>query len=58
MSEIKDIADTEFDKLSLDLGELDIVESCTNGQDMLEELLGIVLAPANDMLSRTGMEHP
>ena len=58
MSEIKDITDTEFDTLLLDLGELDIVGPQTDGQDMLEELLGIILAPADDTLSRTGTAHP
>ena len=53
MSEIEDITDIEFDKLlqHVDFGKLDIVESCTNGQDMLKELLGVVLAPADDTLS-------
>ena len=41
-SEIKHIADTEFDELHVlehvDLGELDIVESRTDRQDMSEEL--------------------
>ena len=49
MSEIKAITDTEFDKLYVDLGELDseldIVESCTDGQDMSKDLLAIVSAP-------------
>ena len=36
------------------MGELDIVESCKDGQDMSEELLGVVLAPT---LSLLGMAH-
>ena len=55
MSEIKDtrIADMEFNKLHGDLGKLDselnIVKLCTDGQDMSEELLGIILAPMQSM---------
>ena len=58
MSEIKDITDTEFNKLHVDLGELDlelnIVESRADGQDMSKELLGIVSAPT---LSASGIAH-
>ena len=41
MSEIKDIADMEFNELleQADFGELNVVEL---QQDMLEELLGVV----------------
>ena len=44
MSEIEDIADTEFNKLlkHVDLGKLDIVEWCTDRQDMSQELLGVI----------------
>ena len=58
MSEIKDITDTEFDKLleQVQLGECDVVDLCINErQDMSEELLVIVLAPANDTLSTSGV---
>ena len=52
----EDIADTEFDELHVDLGELnselDIVKLSTNGQDTSEELLGIIRALA---LSMSGM---
>ena len=58
MSEIEDIADTEFDELHIDMGKLDtelnVAESCTDGQGMLEELLGVVLATAQ---SKPGMAH-
>ena len=56
MSEIEGIADTEFNKLHVDLGELNselnVDEGSTDGQDMLEELLGVVSAFA---LSTSGM---
>ena len=58
MFEIEDIAGTEFNKLlqKVYLGELDVVDSRINERlDMSEELLGVVSAPANDMLSMTGM---
>ena len=60
MYEIKDIAETKFDKLleHIDLGELDIVESRTNERAMSEELLGIISAPADDTLSMLRMAHP
>ena len=55
VSEIEDIAGTEFDELLLQqmgLGELDVVDSRINQQlDMSEELLGVVSAPADDKLS-------
>ena len=53
MSEIEDIADTEFDELleHVDLGELDVVELRTESQDMSKELLDFVLVPADDTLS-------
>ena len=52
MPEIKDIADTKFNELleHIDLGELDVVETHTDGQDMSKELLGVVSAPADDTL--------
>ena len=57
MSEIEDTADMEFDELHVNLGELNlelnVVESHTDGQDVLEDLLGIVSAT---MLSTLGME--
>ena len=58
MSEIEDIADTEFDELlqQVELGEFNVVDSRINERlDMLEELLGIVLDLANDVLSTSGM---
>ena len=57
MSEIEDIADTEFDELleHVDLGKLDVVYSRTDKQDVLEELLGVVLVPSDDTLSRSAM---
>ena len=60
MSEIEDIADTEFDELleHVDLGELDVVESRTDWQDMSEEPLDVVLVPVDDTLSRSAMAHP
>ena len=60
MSETEDTADTEFDKLleNVDFGKLDIVESCADGQDTMDELYGIVIAPADDTLSTSGMAHP
>ena len=53
MSEIEDIADTKFDELleHVDLGELDLVALRTDSQDMSEELLDVVLVPADDTLS-------
>ena len=53
MSEIEDIADTEFNKLveHVDLGELDVSEPRTHGWDMSEDLLDVVLGPVDDMLS-------
>ena len=60
MSEIEDNADIEFDKLSeqVDLGKLDvhniIILSGIDEQEVSEELLGVVLAPADDTLSTLG----
>ena len=53
MSEIQHIADTEFNELleHVDLGYLDVIESCTDGLDVLEELLGVVSDSVDDMLS-------
>ena len=53
MSEIEDIADMEFDELlqHVGSGELDVIESRTDGQDLSEEVLGVVLAPTDDTLS-------
>ena len=51
MSDIEDIAGTKFGKLlqQVHLGELDVVDWCIHErQDMLEELLGGVLVPADD----------
>ena len=59
MSKIKDIAVTEFDTLLLQqmhLGELVVVDSHINKRlDTLEELLGVISAPADDALSTSGM---
>ena len=58
MSEVEDIAGTEFDELlqQVHLGELDVFNSHINKPlDMSEELLGIVLAPADDILSMSGV---
>ena len=59
MSDIKDITDTEFNELleHIDLEALDVVKSCTDRWDMLEEQLSIVLVPTDDTLSRLGMAH-
>ena len=59
MSEMEDIADMEFDNLfqSVDLGKLDD-SRVAHGQDLSEELLGAVLAPADDTPSTLGMAHP
>ena len=49
---------TEFDKLlqQVHLGELDVVDSQINERlDMSEELLGVILAPADNTLSTSGM---
>ena len=60
MSEIKDtcIAGMEFEELHGDLSELNselyVVKLCTDGQDMSEELLGIVSAST---LSKLVMAH-
>ena len=53
MSEIENFAYTGFDELveHVDLGEPDVVEFCTDSQDMLEELLNVVLVPVDDTLS-------
>ena len=53
MSEIQHIADTGFNELleHVDLGYLDVIESCTDGLDVLEELLNVVSASVDDMLS-------
>lgn len=40
------------------MGEVDIVELFTNGQDILEELLDVVSGPADDTLSTLPMETP
>ena len=60
MSEIEDIAGMEFNELleQVDLGELDVVKMRMNQRwDMSDELLGIVLAPADGTLS-TSKWHP
>ena len=53
MSEIKEIADMEFDELleHVDLDKLDVVKSHINRQD-------IVLVPTDNTLSRSVMAHP
>ena len=54
MSEIKDIADTEFDELlqQVHLGEVNVVDLRINERlDMSEELLGVVSDPVDDTLS-------
>ena len=60
MSYIEDIANTELDNLleHIELGELNIVHSHINRQDMSEELLDIIVAPKDDTHSRLGMAHP
>ena len=58
MSEMKDIAGTEFDELlqQVHLGEVDVVNSRINERlDMSEELLVVVLAPADDILNTSWM---
>ena len=48
----------EFDDLleQVDLGELDVFESCIDEQqDMLEKLLGVILVPKVDTLNKLGM---
>ena len=58
MSEIEDIADTEFDEVlqQVQLDECDVVNSCKDEQlDMLEELLAVVSAPADNTLHTLGM---
>ena len=59
MSEIKDIADMECDQLleHIDLGKLDIIEFRMDGQDMLENLLGVIVTPTDDALSISGMAY-
>ena len=58
MSEIEDIANMEFDNLfqHVNLGELDISQ-VAHEQDLLEELLGVILVPADDTLSTSGMAN-
>ena len=61
MSEIKDMADMEFDELleQVDVGELDVVKSRINKQqDMSKELLGVISAPMDGTLSTSGMAPP
>ena len=58
MSEIEDIADSKFDELlqQVQLGKHDVVDlRIDERQDMSEELLGVVSAPADDTLSTSGM---
>ena len=58
MSEIKDVANTEFGELleQVYLDQLDIVDSSRidEQQNMSEELLAIVSAPPDDTLSMSG----
>ena len=59
MFKIEDIAGTEFIELlqQMHLGKLDVVDLCIIERlDILEELLGVVLAPVDDTLSTSGME--
>ena len=60
MSEIEDMAGTKFDQLFLQqmpLGELDVVDSRINQRlDMSEELLGVILVPADDAFSTLGVQ--
>ena len=61
MSEIKHMADMEFDELSeqVDVGELDVVESRINEQQgMSKELLGIISASADMVRSVRPGWHP
>ena len=61
MSEIEDLADTEFHKLlePVQLGESDVVNSHINErQDRSEELLGVISAPADDTLQGRWRWHP
>ena len=59
LSEIEDIAYTEFNELILEqvhLGKLNVVDSrIDEWQDMLEEMLGVVSAPADNTLCMSGM---
>ena len=59
MSEMEDIADMEFDNLfqHVDLGELDDSRAA-HGQDLSEELLGVILAPADDTAKYIGDGTP
>ena len=53
MSEIKNIAGTEFDELlqQVHLGELNVVNLCINQRlAMSEKRLGIVSVPANELI--------
>ena len=59
MFKIEDIAGTEFNELlqQMHLGELNVVDlRIIERLDILEELLGVVLAPVDDTLSTSGME--
>ena len=41
----------------MDLGKLNVVDSCINQRlDMSDELLSIILVPADDALSTSGMQ--
>ena len=42
----------------IDLGKLDVVGLCTDGQDMSQELLGVVSAPTNNTLCTSGDGTP
>ena len=48
MSEDKEFAELLED---VDLGKCDVVVSSTHGQDLLEELLGVILGLMDDALS-------
>ena len=61
MSDIKDITGTEFYELleQVQVGKRDIVNSQVDEwQDMLEKLLVVVSAPADDTFSITGIAPP
>ena len=59
MSESEGIATMEVDELleDVDLGKLDILQSHTNVQELLKELYGVVLVPADYTLSMSGMAY-
>ena len=54
------IVDAEFNEQleQVDLGQLDIVELCTDGLDISDELLCVVSVPTDDTLSTSVMACP